>query len=509
MALIIALLFCGCASEREDTDTDAGSGEGVYTKLSEIEEKRIGVLTGSIQALQAEERFPGAQLFYYSSGTDMLNALKAGKIDAFAEAGIIAQYMMGEDPSFTYIDEYMADGMNSSAIFPKTEDGRKLCEEYNAFLRKIKTDGEYDLIYEAWTSGDESKQNIPDLGSLPDVNGMLDVAAELTMVPFMFIRDNKPAGIDIEVMYRFAKENGYAVRLENMDFGAIIPAIKSGKSDFSPGGVTYTEERAQSVLFSEPTYEGVSVIAVLKKDVNAEGFPASLAASFEKTFLRESRWKLFASGIVNTLIITVLSVLSGTLLGFAAFLLCRKGNPAVCRLTDVCIHLIHGMPVVVFLMVLYYIIFGSTDLSGMFVSVIAFSLIFGAGMFGMLKSGVNAVDKGQTEAAYALGYTDRQAFFEIILPQAALHFMPDYNGQVVSLLKATAVVGYIAVQDLTKMGDLVRSRTYEAFFPLIAVTVIYFILAAVLIRIINRLTRYIDPKNRSTERILKGVNIHD
>ena len=98
------------------------------------------------------------------------------------------------------------------------------------------------------------------------------------------------------------------------------------------------------------------------------------------------------------------------------------------------------------------------------VSVFAFTLTFGAGVFGMLKSGEGAVDKGQAEAAYALGYSNAGAFFRIILPQMLPHILPSYKGEIVSLIKATSVVGYIAVQDLTRMGDIVRSRTYEAFF---------------------------------------------
>lgn len=135
---------------------------------------------------------------------------------------------------------------------------------------------------------------------------------------------------------------------------------------------------------------------------------------------------------------------------------------------------------VVLLMILYYVIFRKVDIAGIWVAVIAFSLTFGSGVYGMLVSGVNALDKGQLEATYALGFTDRRAFFTIILPQAALHFMPAYKAEVVALIKATAIVGYIAVQDLRKMGDIVRSRTYEAFFPLIAVAVIYFTLAGCL-----------------------------
>ena len=127
----------------------------------------------------------------------------------------------------------------------------------------------------------------------------------------------------------------------------------------------------------------------------------------------------------------------------------------------------------------------------------------------MIKSGVAAVDIGQVEAAYSLGYSDRKTFFRIVLPQALPHFMPAYKGEIVALIKATAVVGYIAVQDLTKVGDIVRSRTYEAFFPLIAVAIIYFILAAILTFVVNRIRLRMDPRSRSRAHILKGVHTDD
>lgn len=141
----------------------------------------------------------------------------------------------------------------------------------------------------------------------------------------------------------------------------------------------------------------------------------------------------------------------------------------------------------------------------MWVAVIGFTLTFGAAVYSMILSGVKAVDNGQTEAAYALGFNDTQTFFGIILPQAARHFMPSYKAEIVSLIKATAVVGYIAVQDLTKMGDIVRSTTYEAFFPLIAVAVIYFVLAGILKAVAGRLTMSVEPETRSEEKILKGI----
>ena len=123
--------------------------------------------------------------------------------------------------------------------------------------------------------------------------------------------------------------------------------------------------------------------------------------------------------------------------------------------------------------------------------------------------GVGAVEPGQYEAACALGYTNRRTFFKIILPQALPHIMPSYKGEIIGLIKATSIVGYIAVQDLTKMGDIVRSRTYEAFFPLIAITVIYFLLEGLLGFLVSRLSFNINPKRRKPEKILKGVKTDD
>lgn len=165
------------------------------------------------------------------------------------------------------------------------------------------------------------------------------------------------------------------------------------------------------------------------------------------------------------------------------------------------------MPLVVFLMVLFYIVFARTGMSGTTVAVIGFTIIFGFTMFDLLKSGESAVDSGQKEAAYALGYSDFDTFIRIILPQAAHHFLPSYQNEVVSLVKATAVVGYITVTDITKMGDVVRGRTYDAIFPLLAVVVAYFLLSAALKALIKVLIRKTDTRSRAKKDIMKGVEI--
>ena len=168
--------------------------------------------------------------------------------------------------------------------------------------------------------------------------------------------------------------------------------------------------------------------------------------------------------------------------------------------------IVAGTPVVVILMILFYVIFGKfRDMSGIVVAIIGFTLTFGAFVYDHMTVSVSSVDGGQIEAAYALGYTKNKTFFRIVFPQAMNIFLPSYCGQAVELIKATAVVGYIAVNDLTKMGDIIRSNTYEAFFPLIATAIIYFVLTWILSLLLGLAKLQFEPKRRSNETVLKGV----
>lgn len=134
---------------------------------------------------------------------------------------------------------------------------------------------------------------------------------------------------------------------------------------------------------------------------------------------------------------------------------------------------------------------------------IGFSLNFAAYTSETLRSGIESIDSGQREAALALGYSEHQAFFRFIFPQAAVWQLPVYRGEIISLLKNTSIVGYIAIQDLTKMSDIIRSRTFEAFFPLIVTAIIYFILAWIISLILKTVLKQIDP--RLKKRTVKGV----
>ena len=478
--------------------------------------KRIGVLVGPLMEDTARECFPDSEYLIMNSYSDCIAALTTGKIDAYLADEPEMKCVHAEQPEIDYIRDRITLNNYCFAFRKNDPESAALCEELNEFLAKSRADGTMKELDDIWFGVDEDKK-VVDMSDLTGENGTIRVVTTSTDMPFSYIKDGKNVGYDIDLVVRFCRDRGYALELGDVDFSGRIPAIESGKYDFTTD-MNATPERAEQVLFSDPTSYGGIVLAVRSADLekaNAEltavepaspSFIEGIASSFHKTFIRESRYKLFLSGIGTTLLITLLSILCGTALGFLVFMLCRNGNPAANLITRFCLWLVQGMPMVVLLMMLYYVVFGAIAISGIVVAVVGFTLTFGAAVFGLLKMGVGAVDRGQYEAAYALGYSGRRTFFKIILPQALPHVLPAYRGEIVGLIKATAVVGYIAVQDLTKMGDIVRSRTYEAFFPLIAVTVIYFALEGLIRFIVSCVSVNTNPKRRKRGDILRGIH---
>ena len=230
-------------------------------------------------------------------------------------------------------------------------------------------------------------------------------------------------------------------------------------------------------------------------DKNQVSFWDDLKASFNRTFIVEDRWRLIIDGLGVTVFISVCSGILGSFFGFCLCMLRRTKNKVIDRLTLAFIRIIQGIPAVVFLMVLYYVVFGKVDISPIAVSIIGFAINFGAYVSEMMRTGIEAVDIGQNEAALALGYSNVQSFFKVIFPQAAKHFLPVMKGEFISMVKMTSIVGYIAGQDLTKATDIIRARTMEAFFPLIITAIIYFIIANLMTMLITKIEIKITRKH--------------
>jgi len=186
---------------------------------------------------------------------------------------------------------------------------------------------------------------------------------------------------------------------------------------------------------------------------------------------------MILSGFKQTVIITFFAILLGTLIGGIICFLRMCKNKILIGFAKLYINVMRGTPILVLLMIFFYVIFASSGLSATIVAIITFALNMGAYSSEMFRTAIESVDKGQSEAGIALGFTKIQTFIFVIFPQAIRRVIPVYKGEVISLLKMTSVVGYIAVVDLTKASDIIRSRTFDAFFPLIVVAIIYFLLA--------------------------------
>jgi polar amino acid transport system substrate-binding protein len=170
---------------------------------------------------------------------------------------------------------------------------------------------------------------------------------------------------------------------------------------------------------------------------------------------------------------------------------------ALYRPAGVYIELMRSLPLLILLLVSFYVLFAASPLSKVQIAVVCFSLYFGAYFSEVFRTGIEGVDKGQREAGAALGMSRRQIFGRIVLPQALLRCLPLYKTQAVALIKGTSIVGYVSVMDLTKAGDYIRGRTFDAFFPLLLVALIYLILSWLFGAGIDLIERRLTPKHRS------------
>ena len=220
------------------------------------------------------------------------------------------------------------------------------------------------------------------------------------------------------------------------------------------------------------------------------------------TFVYDDRWKYITNGLATTLIITVFAVMIGMLIGFLVAIVRsthdRTGKlPVLNFFAKIYLTVIRGTPVMVQLLIIYYIIFASVRIDKTFVGILAFGINSGAYVAEIVRSGIMSIDPGQFEAGASLGLSYTKTMFYIIMPQAFKNILPALANECIVLLKETSVAGYIALEDLTKGGDIIRSVTYEPFLPLIAVALIYLIIVVGLSSLVGKLERRLKKSDRS------------
>ena len=217
-------------------------------------------------------------------------------------------------------------------------------------------------------------------------------------------------------------------------------------------------------------------------------------ASFYQNFIQDDRWKYIVDGLGNTLKITFFAVLIGIILGFLIAVIRSTYDKthrlgflnALCKIY---LAVIRGTPVLIQLLIIYFVVFGSMKIDKILVAVMAFGINSGAYVAEIFRSGIMSIDNGQFEAGRSLGFNYTQTMIYIIMPQAFKNVLPALCNEFIVLLKETSVAGYIAIQDLTKGADIIRSRTYSAFMPLIAAAIIYLVVVMIFTYFVQKLER--------------------
>lgn len=485
---------------------ETGNTSGKLNTVDDLKDKKIGVLLGGIHDEYAHQTYPNATVMQYKSPSDLILAVKTNKIDAafFAHESLLE--MMRSDQELAILGENlyripMGMGFN--------QNNDRLREQFNEFLKQIKANGVYDDMVNRWVT--RGINDMPVIDN-PKNNGRLVVGVVSDKgLPFAIVKNNRIVGFDIEMAERFAASLGKELVLQDMEFASLIAAVAGNKIDMVDSTLVITEERKKQIDFSDPYYELGTSVFTLKKNLAAydgqsdesavTSFIQSISESFKNNIIVEQRYLLIVDGLKVTAIISLLSVLFGTLLGALICFMRMARNRILCTIARVYISILRGTPVLVLLMLIFYVVFASVNIDPIIVAVIAFGMNFGAYVSEMFRTAIESIDRGQTEAGIAGGFTPFQTFVYIILPQAVRQVLPVYKGEFISLVKMTSVVGYIAVQDLTKASDIIRSRTFDAFFPLVMVAVLYFIMAYLLALVLDYIGMKTDPKRNRPKRI--------
>lgn len=513
--ILIALFFIfqlvGTTTVTDEKAYDKENGWPVTTKtLSDLNAPGTKIGSLIVQEYQdgLQKRYPNGVVLTYNSLSDIVTALDSGVIDAGLGFSDARKTMAATYPDIAMIEEpFLSIDMGFGT--QKNEKGKALCEELNRYLADLRQSGAYDALRKKW----EDPNRVDDVMgtyTFSGEKGELKIGTDGIWPSMSYYHGENLTGEFIEIMNGFCQWAGYIPKYEVVDLNVQLAGLATGTYDVSADSVMRSEERLQSVNITDPLLNNECYLYVKNEPAQKvvskyTVFFENLKASFNRTFVVEGRYRIILSGIGITLLLSLISGILGTLLGsFICFLRMRK-NPVISAFSSLYIRIFRSLPVVVLLLILNYVVFRNTGVDAFWVCVIAFSLEFSAYCAEIFRSGIEAVPPGQARAAKALGFGKLKTFRYVTWPQAFVHLLPAYSGQFIATVKITAVAGYISVIDLTKASDIIRSRTYEAFFPLILTSIIYFVLCAILVAFLRMIENHIKPQKRSVSKEIKDI----
>lgn len=487
-----------------NTSSSKQSQTEPITEVDQLEGAVFAIPTGTMLEELVNSRLPQATFAHYVTPLDAAIAVQIGKEMATAGDYPAMKTIVAQTEGLKLLPEMLTNDEYGMAV---ALGNYSLKNSLDSLVQALRADGRYDDLCSRWfpDKGFAAPMPVIDFG---DATEVIRMGTSATSEPFAFYDDKRElVGFDIELASLLAQSLGKKLVVSNMDFGGLIPSLTAKKVDIIAACITISEERAKSVLFSEPYYFG-GISAVIRdtepdNQDSVKGFipwitkiGKSIGSSFYDNILKDKRYLLLLDGLLATFLISVFAALFGTVLGVLICAMRMSKNNVLKDIAVVYITFFRGIPQVVLLMIMFYVVFASSSMSGSMVASITFALNFSAYVSEIFRSAMQGIPKGQREAGEAIGFSKFSTFRFIILPQTVARALPVYKGEFISMVKMTSIVGYIAVQDLTKAGDIIRSRTFDAFFPLIAVAILYFLISWLLTQALKLIEINVIPKTK-------------
>ncbi len=416
--------------------------------------------------------------FAANAEADGVQALQQGKADVFVTDEIALP-----KPELDRLHLKLA--FRGQEIFDVAFALNKESQALRAQLNQFIQSAPIDQIVAHWAEGTPLPEE-PPYEITPGAAPLKCVSCN-NIAPISFVSDGGAwIGMDPDILRWFAHSIGRPFEMNYIDMGAAMIALQKGQADIVSGCIFITDERTKSVDFSLPYYQCHPGYFV--RD-HGNKHRITLGERFKMNLVTENRWRLIADGLLETLKITLLAILLGTLLGFVVCQGRRSRHAWARYLAGLYGDFINGIPTLVLLLIMFYVVFARSGLSATMVAVVTFSLGFASSAGSIFDTAISSVPPGQTEAGLSLGFTPFRTFTDIVFPQAVSKGLPLYIGECISLLKNTSIVGYIAIQDITRASDIIRSRTFDALIPLLVVTVLYFVVAWLIQVLLNLLLK--------------------
>ncbi len=478
----MASIFTACNNKSSDEKAK------LVQSIADLDGSRIGVQLGTTGDIFASD-IKDAQIERYNRGADAVQALLNNKLDAIIIDKLPAEAFVENNPELSILEEDFAVEEYAICI---SKENTELKEQINSALSQLKSDGTLDKIISNYI-GDETIGKYPYTSpeGITRNNGTLVMATNAEFPPYEYIESGEIIGIDADMAMAVADILGMDLKIENIAFDSIINAVQSGKADIGVAGMTVTEDRLKSIDFTD-TYTKATQVVIVNSGGSGDGL--SFKEKLHNNFIKDDRWKNITNGLLTTLEISFFSLCIGIVLGFLIAILrstcdLLRKYKLLNYILKFYITIIRGTPTMIQLLIIYYVIFASTDINKVLVAIIAFGLNSSAYIAEIVRGGIMSIDKGQFEAGRSLGFNYRQTMWHFIIPQAFKNVLPALGNEFIVLIKETSISGYIGIMDLTRGGDLIRSRTYEAFMPLIAVAIVYLILVVMLTAAVSKLER--------------------